>query len=126
VRCGSGGEMRVAVNTPAGKWQVAVARALGGSEWRGGGISDAADVTTLRLDESHTFLVLASDGVWGVLDQLAEGSAARSRGVAWRVAAARAAGKSAGDIADGLVRCAAREGGTDNASCIVLLLGSGT
>ena len=85
-----------------------------------------ADVTTLRLDESHTFLVLASDGVWGVLDQLAEGSAARSRGVAWRVAAARAAGKSAGDIADGLVRCAAREGGTDNASCIVLLLGSGT
>ena len=66
------------------------------------------------------------DAVRGVLDQLAEGSAARSRGVAWRVAAARAAGKSAGDIADGLVRCAAREGGTDNASCIVLLLGSGT
>ena len=35
-------------------------------------------------------------------------------------------GTSTGTPRDGLVRCAAREGGTDNASCIVLLLGSGT
>ena len=47
--------------------QVAVARALGGSEWRGAGISDAADVSTLRLSPSDRVLVLASDGVWGPL-----------------------------------------------------------
>ena len=125
LRCSTGGQMRVSVNSPSGLWQVAVARALGGSEWRGGGISDVADVRTLRLDESHRFLVLASDGIWGVLDECAGDDAAeRSRGVALRVAAARAAGASAGDIAEGLVRCAEREGGTDNASCVVLLLGA--
>ena len=152
VACGAGGEMRVKVDSPDGEWRVAVARSLGGSEWKSGGISDVADVSTFRLDpSSHSFLVLASDGIWGVLDE--EGSeggatqgqtqgateeggvssaaplngdktaARRSKGVVLRVAAARSAGMSAGDIAEGLVRCAEREGGTDNASCIVLLLG---
>ena len=121
-----------------------------------GGISDVADVSTFRLDpSSHSFLVLGSDGIWGVLDEeSSEGGATpgqtqgqtqgateeggvssaaplngdktaarRSKGVALRVAAARSAGMSAGDIAEGLVRCAEREGGTDNASCIVLFLG---
>ena len=124
IGCGSGGEMRVAVDSPSGLWQVAVARALGGSEWQGGGISNVAEASTIRLDDSHKFLVVASDGVWGVLDDPSASDAAeRSEGVAWRVAAARAAGTSAGDIAEALVRCAEREGGSDNASCIVLLLG---
>jgi len=44
----------------AGTWRVGVARALGGSEWRGAGISDAADVTTLRLRRTHSHIVIAS------------------------------------------------------------------
>ena len=123
TRCGPGGDMRVAVDSPSGLWQVAVARALGGSEWRGGGITNVAETSILRLDRSHRFLVLASDGVWGVLDEeSAEGAAARSEGVAWRVAAARAEGTCAGAIAEGIIRLCEREGGTDNASCVVLLL----
>ena len=50
----------------AGTWRVGVARALGGTEWRGAGISDAADVATLRLTRAHTHIVIASgEGLCG-------------------------------------------------------------
>ena len=49
--------------------------------------------------------------------------AQRSR-VAWEVGAAQAAGASARQIAESLVRRADDAGGTDNASCVVLLLGT--
>ena len=124
VRCAAGGMTRVSISSPEGDWQVAVARALGGSEWKGGGITDAADVSSLRLDARHRFLVLASDGVTGPLEDGGKTDmAGRSAPIAWRVAAAQAAGARAGAIAQGLVACAASEGGSDNATCIVLLLG---
>lgn len=115
--------MRVAVDSPAGRWRVAVARALGGSEWRNGGIIDTADVTNMQLLDDHRFLIVASDGIWGTLDEMsARSMPKRSRRIASQVMSAQAAGVSAGDVADQLVRCAAREGGTDNASCIVMYL----
>ena len=50
----------------AGTWRVGVARALGGTEWRGAGISDAADVATLRLTRAHTHIVITSgEGLCG-------------------------------------------------------------
>ena len=109
-------------------WRVAVARALGGSEWRAGGISDAADVTTLSLGEHHRFVVVASDGIWGALDALGSdesgGSyAERSERVVYLTQQARAAGRSACEAAQALVRSAYKEGGTDNAGCVVLYLG---
>ena len=116
--------MRVAVESAEGRWQVAVARALGGSEWKGGGITDAADVTSFRLASRHRFLLLATDGVIGPLEDAGRFEfAERSEPIAWRIAAAQEAGSRATAIAQGLVACADREGGTDNASCIVLLLG---
>jgi serine/threonine protein phosphatase PrpC len=119
--------MRVAVETEDGLWQVAVGRALGGSEWRDAGIIDVADCEMVRLEPRHRFLVLATDGVWGPLDKsLRESSTERSEPVAFQVAGAQAAGSRAGDIAQGLVRCAERECGSDNASCVVLLLGRPT
>ena len=32
-----------------------------------GGISDAAEIVTLQLQEQHDFAILATDGVWGPL-----------------------------------------------------------
>lgn len=126
VRCASNGAMRVAVDSTEGRWQVAVARAVGGSEWKAGGITDAAEVYSVQLHPRHRFLVLATDGVIGPLEDAgrpAATCAARSEPIAWRVAAAQEAGTRAEAIADALVACAARDGGTDNASCVVLLLG---
>ena len=123
VVCAANGEMRVRVDGEYGLWNVAIARSLGGSEWRGGGISDAAEGATVRRAPRHRFLVLATDGVWGALDDAAaETAVERSQTVVLQAAAALEAGTSAGDVADGLVRCAGRSGGTDNASCIVVLL----
>eukprot|EP00965_Chrysotila_dentata_P260467 6213917-Pleurochrysis_carterae.AAC.1 len=47
----------------------AQARALGGSEWASGGISDAAESTSKLLSERHrgAVVVIATDGVWGPL-----------------------------------------------------------
>ena len=115
VKCGAGGEMRVLVPGETGTWQVAVSRALGGSEWADGGISNAADVRVTSVGEDDLVggcLVLASDGIWGVLS---------SEDVMRRVVAARAAGKMSGDIAEGLIRCAEQQGGTDNTSCVVII-----
>ena len=113
----------------AGCWRVqgdlAVSRAFGDCHLKAYGVSATPELSAITLTPRDAFLVLASDGIWGVLDECSGDDAAeRSRGVALRVAAARAAGASAGDIAEGLVRCAEREGGTDNASCVVLLLGA--
>ena len=128
VECAAGRTWRVGVETSEGTWRVAVARALGGSEWRAAGISDAADVTTLSLGEHHRFVVVASDGVWGALDDLGGdgggGSyAERSERVVYLTQQARAEGRSAGEAAEALVRSAYKEGSTDNAGCVVLYLG---
>ena len=127
VECTQGSEPRVQVESPDGTWRVAVARALGGSEWRAGGVSDSAESATLRLAPRHRCLLLATDGVTGPLEDPSQGSSeGRSEPIARRAAAAAAAGMRAGEIANGLVACAAAAGGTDNASCVVLLLGEAT
>jgi len=123
VACSTGGAWRVKVISTEGLFQVAVARSLGGSEWRGAGISNAADLSTLSLEELHGgFIVLASDGIWGPLDSTGATAAERSEGVARRVCASRARGESASRIAQELVQAAAAAGGTDNACSIVILL----
>ena len=124
VECGAGGIGRVMVESEQGTFQVAVARALGGSEWKGGGITDAAEVSTARLAPQHRFLVLCTDGVTGPLEDAGKSTfAERSAPIAWRVAAAVDAGCRAGDVAEGLVRDAIRRDGSDNASCVVLMFG---
>ena len=104
---------------------VAVPRALGGSQWAGAGICDTADVTTLRLDPSHAFIVLASDGVWGPFDGVG-GEAEGAERVACFVAEARATSRapvpSAGEVAEMVVTRAEADGGTDNASCLIVYL----
>lgn len=123
VGCMAGGDWRVAVESAEGRFQVAVARALGGTEWQAGGIINSADVTSLVLNENHRFLILASDGIWGPLDTPSGCTAAeRSEWAIWQTAAAWASGRSAGEIAADFVRLAERAGGTDNASCLVLAL----
>jgi len=119
-----GGTWRVEVDSPAGLWQVAVARALGGTEWRAAGISDAADVQTLTLGPEHRLLVVASDGVWGVDDEAGPSYAERSEGSVYLAAAARASGRSAGEAAHEVVARARKYGSTDNAGCVVLYLGT--
>jgi hypothetical protein len=85
---------------------VAVARALGGTDWRNGGISDVADYARVSVRPRHRFVLLASDGVVSALeDGSKDASADRSEPLAWRVAAAQAAGVRAADIARGLVTC---------------------
>ena len=80
---------------------------------------------TLRLRPEHRFLLLASDGIIGPLEDASKDEfAERSAPLAWRVAAAQAAGSRAGDIAQGLVACAEREGADDNMTCLLLLLGA--
>jgi serine/threonine protein phosphatase PrpC len=128
LACGVGGSMRVTVESPEGNWQVAVARALGGTEWRSGGIINTADVQTIQLEPRHRYILLASDGIWGALDSASTeagwtNSLARSERVAFAASAAFRAGGSAGSVAEGLTRLAASEGGTDNACCIALRLG---
>ena len=125
VACSAGGVYRVAVDSPEGSWMVAVPRALGGSQWAGAGICDTADVTTLRLDPSHAFIVLASDGVWGPFDGVG-GEAEGAERVACFVAEARATSRapvpSAGEVAEMVVTRAEADGGTDNASCLIVYL----
>ena len=103
---------------------MAVARALGGTEWRAAGISDAADVQTLTLGPEHRLLVVASDGVWGVDDEAGPSYAERSEGSVYLAAAARASGRSAGEAAHEVVARARKYGSTDNAGCVVLYLGT--
>jgi len=119
-----GGTWRVEVDSPEGLWQVAVARALGGTEWRAAGISDAADVQTLTLGPEHQLLVVASDGVWGVDDEAGPSYAERSEGSVYLAVAARAAGRSAGEAAHEVVARARKYGSTDNAGCVVVYLGT--
>ena len=119
-----GGTWRVEVDSPEGLWQVAVARALGGTEWRAAGISDAADVQTLTLGPEHQLLVVASDGVWGVDDEAGPSYAERSEGSVYLAAASRAAGRSAGEAAHEVVARARKYGSTDNAGCVVVYLGT--
>ncbi|KOO28106.1 hypothetical protein Ctob_010043 [Chrysochromulina tobinii] len=125
VACGRGGVMRVAVDCPEGNWLVAVPRALGGSQWADAGICDTADVTTLRLDSRHAFILLGSDGVWGPFDGVGGASEGAER-VACLVAEARATSRSpapsAGEVAEMVVARAEGSGGTDNASCVILYL----
>jgi serine/threonine protein phosphatase PrpC len=125
VACGRGGVMRVAVDCPEGNWLVAVPRALGGSQWADAGICDTADVTSLRLDSRHAFILLGSDGVWGPFDGVGGASEGAER-VACLVAEARATARSpapsAGDVAEMVVARAEGSGGTDNASCVILYL----
>ena len=62
--------------------QVGVARSLGGSEWRAAGISDAADLNAISLEEMHGgCIILGSDGIWGPLDSAGINAAQRSEAV---------------------------------------------
>jgi serine/threonine protein phosphatase PrpC len=112
----------VAVDAPSvghgAVFRVAVARALGGSEWLAGRISNAADVTTLRLPSDASAVVVATDGLWGVLDGIG-GSEEAAR----RVEEARRAGCSAGEAAQQLGALAKRMGSDDNCAVLVLYLG---
>ncbi|KAL1495982.1 hypothetical protein AB1Y20_014622 [Prymnesium parvum] len=123
VSCANG-QWRVKVESPAGSWLVAVARSLGGSEWRGARISDVADVHTMDLEGlDGGFIVLASDGVWGALDSAGTTSAQRSEAVVnFIFREAHIHRKSASEIAQDLNQRAYRAGSTDNACSIVLFL----
>ena len=69
----------MAVDSPEGRWQVAIARSLGGSQWRNAGISNVADTYQTSLDAlAGGFIVLASDGIWASLDSEGRTSAQRS------------------------------------------------
>lgn len=121
VDCAAGGAFRVAVDAPSAGvgavFKVAVARALGGSEWVGGRISNAAEVATLRLPPDAAAVIVATDGLWGSLDET-HGSAAAAR----IVCAARQAALSAGEAAQQLVAHARAMGSDDNCVVIVLYL----
>lgn len=104
--------------------------ALGGSEWAAAGISDTADITTLRLDRRHAFAVLATDGVWGPLDGTDGAADGAERGACMVAetlarASSRDATARAGDVAERLVAHAVRQDGpqADNASCCVVVFG---
>lgn len=122
VECAPGGSFRVAVDAPSvgrdALFRVAVARALGGSEWLAGRISNAADVATLSLPSDTSAAVVATDGVWGVLDGIG-GSEEAAR----RVDQARKAGRSAGEAAQQLGALAKRMGSDDNCAILVLYFG---
>lgn len=109
-----GDNYRVAVDSPTldGVVLVAVARALGGSEWIEGRISNAADISTLHLPPDTATITVATDGVWGVIDDSAE--------VVQFVQALRESGLSAGMVAQRLVQLARERGSRDNCAAIVL------
>ena len=52
------------------------------------------------------------------------GSSASSEHVAWLVDQMRSRGVRAGEAAQEVLACAKREGGTDNATCLILYLGA--
>jgi serine/threonine protein kinase/serine/threonine protein phosphatase PrpC len=119
VECAPGGSFRVTVDAPSvggdAVFRVAVARALGGSEWLAGRISNAADVATLSLPADTSLAVVATDGLWGVLDGIG-GSEEAAR----RVDEARREGSSAGEAAQQLGTLAKRMGSDDNCAVLVL------
>lgn len=117
-----GGDWRVTVDSPEGQWQVGVARALGGTEWNGAGISDTADVSAISLSALRDgFVVLASDGIWGALDGVGEDEAQRSEEVVNLVfRQLNLHGKSASEVAQELNERASRAGGNDN-KCTILI-----
>jgi serine/threonine protein phosphatase PrpC len=102
-----------------GKWRVevgdydyAVARSLEGPFATSKGIVNKPDVTLLSIQDCGT-VVLASDGLWEVLD---------SALIARFVADQRIAGWSARQIAEKVTAKAFENGSTDNISVIALFL----
>lgn len=122
VDCSPGGTFRVGVAAPSigpdAVFRVAVARALGGSEWLAGRISNAADVAMIRLPPNACFAILATDGLWGVLDEVGGSLEAANL-----VLSARVAGLNAGQAAQQLGALAKRLGSDDNCAVVVIYFG---
>lgn len=122
VHCTIGGIERVSVLSTSLNCEVGVAcaRALGGSEWLSGRISNAADVSHFRLRSSASEIILATDGLWGVL--AAETGSAQAIA---RVRQAREKGYTASQAAQLLQALARKAGSLDNCMVIVLYLDQG-
>lgn len=97
----------------AADWTLALSRSLGGSEWRSACIIPQPDVTTLRLTDVNTAVIVASDGLWCVIDN--DRAAALVEG--WRIQ-----GKTATESAQLLIDTALEQGSPDNCTVIVMYL----
>jgi serine/threonine protein phosphatase PrpC len=102
------GQWRVEV----GDYDYAVARSLEGPFATAKGIVSKADVTLLPIQDCGT-IVLASDGLWEVLD---------STLIARFVANQRSAGWSASQITEKVTAKAYEYGSTDNISVVILFI----
>jgi serine/threonine protein phosphatase PrpC len=96
-----------------GDYQYAVCRSLEGPFATSKGIVSDPDVTSIRTRPG--VLVMASDGLFGVLDNEQVGK---------EVARLKRAGTAAGDVAKRLCSMAIDKGSTDNVSAVVVYLAS--
>jgi len=129
---GSVGCENGAFRVKIGEWRLAVPRCLGDREWAEGGVSNAADTYTWALDDEPPSpadvdadgrtgqlcapgpsLVVATDGVWGVLT---------NEDVTRLVSRQRMKQAGAAATSDAIIAAAQKAGGRDNLCAVVVYL----
>ena len=92
---------------------MGVSTAVGGSEWKKALFASRPDITSMQLTDVSQAVIIATDGVWEVMDSETSAELVRT----WRLE-----GKTAAQSAQLLCEQAAARGSPDNISASIMYL----